>query len=332
MLLLTQTDVESVLTMEDCILQMEGGFSALNSGQVTMPQRAATPIEPHNGLHLSMPAFVAGNPGTLTVKIVTVYPNNPSLNGAPMIQGVLLLHDTVTGKLLAIMDAEGITAMRTGAASGVATKYMARDDAHSVALFGAGAQASAQLEAVCTVRDIQNATIITRSGRNDAEFAASMRERLGIDVQPSRDVRSAVEQADIICTATNSHEPVFDGEWLQPGAHINAIGAYNRTMREVDTTTIRRSRIIVDNHTAALEEAGDIIQAIAESQSSPDPLDYEHVAGELGDVVLGTVAGRTSPNEITLFKSVGLAMQDAVTAELIYQRAVAMNIGQHVSL
>ncbi len=332
MLLLTRTDVESVLDMHECIQRVEEGFAALNRGHVTMPQRAATPIEPHNGLHLSMPAYIAGDPGTLSVKIVTVYPENPSSHSLPMVQGVLLLYAAATGTLLAMIDAEHITAMRTGASSGVATKYMARNNARCVALFGAGAQASAQLEAVCTVREITYATVTTRTGTQDAEFAAAMRQRFNIEVQPTSDAHTALEQADIVCMATNSHVPIYDGAWLQPGTHINAIGAYRRNMREVDTTTIRRSRIIVDNHVAAQAEAGDILLAIAESESSASPITYAHIAGELGDVVLGKVAGRTSPTEITLFKSVGLAMQDAVTADLVYHRALAAGIGQHVEL
>lgn len=326
MLILTRADITALLTMSQTIEAVEEGFARLVQGQVVMPQRAATPVAAHQGLHLSMPAYVAGDPGTLTVKIVTVYGQNPAEYGLPTIQGVLLLHDARTGELLALMDAEHITVMRTGAASGVATKYLARQDAHTVTLFGAGAQAAAQMEAVCAVRTIRQAYVLTRSGQKDADFAAKMSARLGIEVQPSRNVRHAVEAADIICAATNSPAHLFDGSWLRPGTHINAVGAYTRTMRELDATAIRRSRVFVDRHEAAQAEAGDILLAIEEGA-----LQYEHVAGELGELVLGNIPGRTSDEQITVFKSVGLAMQDAVTAAHVYARAREAGLGQNVT-
>ena len=327
MLILTRADIASLLTMADTIDAVEEGFARLTSGQVVMPQRTATPIEPHAGLHLSMPAYVEGEPDMLTVKIVTVYGDNPARYGLPMIQGVLLLHDARTGELLAMMDAEHVTAMRTGAASGVATKYLAKEDAHTLTLFGAGAQAAAQLEAVCAVRDIRRAYVLTRTGQKNADFAVEMSRRLGIEVLPTRDARSAVEQADVICTATNSATPLFEGDWLQPGTHINAVGAYTRTMRELDATAIRRSRVFVDHHVAAQTEAGDILLAIEE-----DALTYNHVAGELGELVLGKTPGRTGDEQITVFKSVGLAMQDAMTAARVYALATEAGAGQSVNL
>ena len=327
MLILTRDEIASLLTMPDALDAVEEGFARLSKGEVTMPQRAATPVGPHGGLHLSMPAYVEGDPGTLSVKIVTVYGGNPARFGLPMIQGVLLLHDARNGKLLSIMDAEYVTMMRTGAASGVATKYLAKPDAQTLTLFGAGAQASAQLEAVCAVRGIGRAFIVTRSGQKDADFSKTMSERLGIDVVPMRDVRAAVEAADVLCTATSSAEPLFDGTWVRPGTHINAVGAYTRSMRELDAVTVQRSRVFVDAHPAAQTEAGDILLAIAEGAFG-----YEHVTGELGDLVLGRAAGRTDDNQITLFKSVGLAMQDAVTAARVYALATETGAGNEVRL
>lgn len=327
MLLLTREEIASLLTIPDAIEAVEDGFVRLSAGEVVMPQRAATPIEQNAGLHLSMPAYVAGDPGVLTVKVVTVYRENPSRHNLPMIQGVLLLHDARTGKLLALMDAEHITALRTGAASGVATKYLARPDAHVLALFGAGAQAAAQLEAVCAVRPIERAYVLTRTGHKDGAFAQEMSARLGVDVQPTRDSRTAVEAADVICTATSSATPVFSGDWLQPGTHINAVGSYTRTMRELDATAVRRSHVIVDRHVAAQTEAGDILLAVAEGA-----LTYDHIGGELGEVILGRVPGRTAHAQITLFKSVGLAMQDAMTAAQVYKKAMSSGVGRRVDL
>lgn len=327
MLVLTQTDVEQVLTIDTAIAAVEEGFRHLAGGEVVMPQRAATLVAPHNGLHLSMPAYVGGTSDTLSIKIVTVYGDNPAHHGLPMIQGVVLLYAAETGELLAMMDAEYLTAMRTGASGGVAAKYLARQDAAVVTLFGAGAQAGAQLAAVCAVRPIERAFVVTRSGTKDAEFCLAMENRLGVEVRPARDVRAAVEAADVICTATSSKTPVFNGNWLQDGTHINAVGAYTTAMRELDTSTVDRARLFVDQHTAAQAEAGDIMIPIERGE-----LTYATVAGELGDVILGRMPGRENDAQITAFKSVGLAMQDATTAARVYAAAVEAGLGVQVTV
>jgi alanine dehydrogenase len=332
MLLLSRHDVEKLLTMPAAIEAVEESFRRSAAGQVVMPQRAATQIAPHNGLHLSMPAFVAGvdgvtpAEGALSVKIVTVFGDNGARYGLPTIQGLLLLHDARTGAAVALMDAEYLTAMRTGAAAGVATRLLARPDAATVTLFGAGAQAGPQLMAMCAVRPIRRIYVVTRTGKRDADFCATMSAQLGVTVTPARDLRAAVEAADIICTATNSSTSLFPGEWLRPGTHINAIGAYTRTMRELDGVAVRRSHVVVDHLPAAQAEAGDIFLAQAEGAITAD-----HVAGSLGQLLMGEIAGRTSPEQITLFKSVGLAMQDAVTAARVYRAAVAQGVGQEVT-
>jgi alanine dehydrogenase len=327
MLILSRHQVEALLTMDDALAAVEDGFRQLALGNVTMPQRNATQIADHNGLHLAMPAHVGGAVDALTIKIVTVYGDNLVKYNLPTIQGVLLVHDARTGQVLALLDAEHLTATRTGAASGVATKYLARPDAATVTLFGAGALGPGQLAAVCAVRPIKQAYVITRSGTKDEDFCRQMAEQLEIEVFSSRNTQHAIENSDIICTATNSPTPLFDGAWLKPGTHINAVGAYTSKMRELDTTTVQRSRVFVDRHEAARAEAGDLCIPIANGE-----LTYDHVAGELGQVITGTVAGRHSEDEITLFKSVGLALQDAVTAKRVYLAALARGLGQEVQL
>ncbi|MBX3011012.1 MAG: ornithine cyclodeaminase family protein [Caldilineaceae bacterium] len=330
MLILARHDVEQLLTMADALTAVEAGFRQLALGNVVMPQRAATVIEPHAGLHLSMPAFVGGDLGALTIKIVTVYGNNPAHHGLPTIQGVLLVHDAQTGQVLALMDAEHLTAMRTGAASGVATQSLARPDAATVTLFGAGALGPGQLAAICAVRPIQRAYVITRTPETMQAFCARMAPTLGIEMIPCLDAASqqaAVEAADILCTATNSQSPLFPGAWIQPGTHINAVGAYTRTMRELDTYTIQRSRVFVDHQAAAGTEAGDLLIPLAEGA-----IPTTHVVGALGEVLTGQVAGRTDATAITLFKSVGLAMQDAVTAAQLYAKAKEQGMGQTIRL
>jgi alanine dehydrogenase len=328
MLILDRHDVERLLTMPVAIAAVEKAFRQLASGQVVMPQRVATAVAPHHGLHLSMPAFVggdAGNPGALSIKIVTVFGDNPDRYQLPTIQGLLLLHDARTGQLLAMMDAEYLTAMRTGAASGVATQALARPDARTVTLFGAGAQAAPQLAAVCAVRPIEQIFVITRTPATAAAFAARMSAKLGLPVIAATDVQQAVTAADILCTATNSVTPLFPGAWLRPGVHINAVGAYTAQMRELDGTALARSRLFVDRRQAAATEAGDLLLAQAEGAVGQD-----HVAGELGELLLGRVAGRRTPAEITLFKSVGLAMQDTVTAAEVYRAALAQDLGRDI--
>jgi alanine dehydrogenase len=327
MLILSRHDVEQLLTMADTLTAVEEGFRQLALGNVVMPQRAATNVAPYNGLHLSMPAFVGGEIGALTIKIVTAYGDNLARYGLPTIQGVLLVHDAKTGQVLAMMDAEHLTATRTGAASGVATKYLARADAETVTLIGAGALGPGQLAAVCAVRPIRRAYVVTRTGDKDTAFCEQMARELGIEVYATRNTNHAITQADIICTATNSPTPLFDGAWLRPGTHINAVGAYTRTMRELDTATIQRSRVFVDHHPAAQAEAGDILIPIAEQAFT-----YDQVAGSLGEVISGQVPGRSNATDITVFKSVGLAMQDAVTVAQLYAKAVALGRGVHVDL
>ncbi len=352
MRILTRHDVEKLLSMPEAIDAVEAGFRRLAAGAVEMPQRLATTIAPHNGIHLSMPAFVAGDthagdrdagapetgdrdgssndgeaadPGTLTIKVVTVYNDNRAHFGLPTIHAVLLLHDARTGKPLALMDAEHLTAMRTGAVSGVATRCMARPDAGVVTIFGAGAQAGPQLLAMAAVRSIRQVHVVALG--DTQPFCSQMTARLGVAVTAAEDVRTAVEAADLICTATNSPTPLFDGAWLRPGTHINAIGAYTKTMRELDATAVRRSRVIVDRRQAAQVEAGDLVIPLQEGVIGP-----AHIVGELAEVVTGAVAGRQEDGDITLFKSVGLALQDAVTAALVYRRAVEEGVGQTVDL
>lgn len=330
MLVLSRHNVEQLLTMDDAIAAVAEGFRQLASGNVTMPQRLATVVEPHNGIHLCMPAFVGGagdDPGTLALKVVTVFSDNPVRYGVPTIQGVVLLHDARTGEPLALMDAEHLTAMRTGAASGVATQLLARKDARVATVLGSGVQATTQLLAVCTVRPIEQAWVYSLDAEGDLKYAERMSATLGIPVQRAPDMRSAVTAADVICTATTSTRPLFDGSWLQPGVHINGIGSYTRTMRELDTATIVRSRLFVDGRAAAQAEAGDILIPIAEGA-----ITYDHVLGEIGAVLVGQVQGRTSPADITVFKTVGMAVQDAVTAPLVYRRALENGLGQRVEL
>ena len=331
-LLLTRKDVESVLTMKEAIAAVEEGFRQLALGHVIMPQRTAIRIPEHHGLHLGMPAYVGGTEGggSLALKVVTVYPDNPSSYGLPTTIGTLLLNDPRTGALVAIMDAGFLTAMRTGAVSGVATRYLAREDARSVGVFGAGVQARTQLIAVCAVRPIEQAIVYDPVQEAREKYATEMSERLAISVEPTGDPRVCVEAGNdggVIVTASASKTPVFEGAWLSPGVHINGIGSHSPDGRELDTETIRRAKVVPDQVSACLAEAGDLIIPIQEGA-----ITEEHIHASLGEVVAGLKPGRESAEEITLFKSVGLAVQDAATAGRVYELAREAGVGVKIEV
>jgi ornithine cyclodeaminase/alanine dehydrogenase len=327
-LLLTRKDVESVLTMKDAIAAVEEGFRQLALGNVIMPQRTAIRIPEHHGLHLGMPAYVGGTEGgdSLALKVVTVYPDNPSQYSLPTTIGTLLLNDPRTGALMAIMDAGFLTAMRTGAASGVATKYLAREGARSVGVFGAGVQARTQLMAVCEVRSIERALVYDPVQEVREKYAVEMSGRLSLPVEPTNEPHACVEN-DVIVAASASKTPVFAGAWLSPGVHINGIGSHSPDARELDTDTIRRAKVVPDYGPACLAEAGDLILPIQEGA-----ITEEHVHASLGEVVAGLKPGRESDEEITLFKSVGLAVQDAATAARVYELAREAGVGVEIEI
>jgi ornithine cyclodeaminase/alanine dehydrogenase len=327
-LLLTRRDVESVLTMKEAIAAVEEGLTRLALGRAIMPQRTAIRMTGHHGLHLGMPAFIEGegdDPGVLALKVVTVYPDNPAQHSLPTTIGTILLNDPRTGALLAVMDAGFLTAMRTGAASGVATRYLARPDARSCGVFGAGAQARTQLLAVAEVRHLDRAVVCDLQVETRTRFAADMSVRLGIPVTEGD--TEACLGCDIVVAATSSTTPIFEGSRLRPGTHVNGIGAHAPAHRELDAEAVRRCTVIADYKPACLAEAGDILMAIREGAITED-----HIRASIGDVVAGLKPGRTSAEEITLFKSVGLAVEDVATAALVYKLAIAAGVGKPIEI
>lgn len=326
-LLLSRTDVQSVLTMDECIVAVERAFAELAHGRAEMPQRTAIRVEEHGGLLLAMPAFIGGDESALGVKAVTVYPGNPGKHDLPTTLGTLLLCDPATGAAIAVMDAGFLTAMRTGAASAVATKHLARADARSCVVFGAGVQARRQLEGVHRVRSLKRVSVLDVDGNARDRFAKEMSEALGVVIVATRDAERAVRDADVVITATSSAEPVFDGSWLRPGAHVNNIGSHSPGARELDTTTILRSKFVADLREANLAEAGDILIPIREGSVTED-----HIHASLGEIIVGLKPGRESPEEITVFKSCGLAIQDMATALAVYRAARKRGIGMEVEL
>ncbi len=326
-LILSRKDVESLLTMRDTLDIVEEGFRQLSIGNVIMPQRPVIHVEREQGIFLIMPAYVSGEMNIFSNKIVAVYPNNPEKYRLPTILASITLYDVKTGELLSIMDGSSITAMRTGAASGVATKYLARKDSKVVGILGTGVQARTQIEAVCEVLNIESVKAYGLDPDQTQHFCQEMGEKLSIEMKPCRNSEATVEGSDVVILATSSKTPVLDGNCLDKGTHINAIGSHTPATRELDDISVQRSKIIVDLKEAALSEAGDLLIPIGRGALPQDP-----VYAELGEIVTGRKRGRTNDQEITLFKSVGLAVQDAAAAFKTYSLAREAGFGKNASI
>ena len=323
LLFLSAEDVTRALTMEAAIAAVRDAYMELSRGTADVPLRTSMPL-PNDGAALFMPVHLSAQ-SMLGLKAVTVVPDNPK-RGMPTIQALMVVFDAESGRVEAVMDGEVLTAIRTGAGSGVATDLLARKDAVVAAIIGAGGQARRQLEGVCSVRPIREALIFDANSEAALEFAADMGESLGIPVRVLHAV-SGISEADVVCTATSSNTPVFADRDLGPGVHINAIGAYRPTTREVPGETVARAHIVVDSREACLAEAGDLVLAIKEGLVTGD-----FPPAEIGEVVAGSAPGRTDDAEITLFKSVGNAVQDLAVAGVVLAEAKRLGLGTEVTL
>jgi ornithine cyclodeaminase/alanine dehydrogenase len=303
LLYLSERDVERILKIGEVVEVVEEAFRALYHGRVILPLRTRVSSRRDGGDILSMPCIIEDF-NLYTNKIVSVYPKNIEKE-LPTIHAVIVAVDSSNGVPLGLIEAGYLTALRTGAVSGVATKYLSRKDVEVLAIIGCGFQARTQAMGVSEVREIEKIYAYDIVAERAEKFASEMSRKLGLEVEVVNTAREAVEKADVICTATTSNTPVLRREWLKPGVHINAIGAYTPDMREIDTETIINAKVVVDLKEAALSEAGDIIIPIREGRYSED-----RVYAELGEIVSGAKPGRTSDEEITVFKSVGLALQD----------------------
>lgn len=315
-LLLTEHDVENLLTMEMALEAVETAFRELGSGSATNHARRRVPIK--NGL-LHYMASAAPNQNVFGLKM---YPATSM--GANFL---IPLYHYETAKLAALIEADYLGKLRTGAASGVATKYLARPDAKVLGLIGSGGQARTQMQAICAVRPIERVLVFSRSAEKRAQFVQENQGTVAAEIVAVESVREAVEPADVVATITNSTTPVFEGVWLKPGTHINAAGSNHLKRREIDGETVRRAgRIAVDMLEQAQQECGDLAAATADGITT-----WEAVV-EMAAVVSGAVPGRTSIEEITLFESHGLSVWDVLTAAKVYQLAVARGVGQNIPL
>lgn len=324
--ILTADDVRSALPMAHAIEAMCEAFLAVSEGRADMPLRTALELPSSSVVTLCMPASVEGVQA-LGAKLVSVCPENEKRN-LPLIHGIVALIDWETGRPAAVLDGMSLTAIRTGAASGLATRMLAREDAGNVAIIGSGVQARTQLEAVCTVRQVGKAAVYSRTRANAERFASDMAGTGDVPdaIEVCDSPAAAVEEADIVCVATSSSVPVLAKDEVPEGAHINAVGSFTPEMLELDPQLVASSRVVVDQREAALAEAGEVIAAADAGLISESDL------VELGDIVAGKAAGRFGADDMTLFKSVGLAVQDMCAAKAALERAVRENLGSAVQL
>ena len=321
MLFLSHHDVEAALPPRVLIDALERAFADHAAGRSRVPARSIVPVT-GDGVLLMMPAADAAAVGT---KLVTFYTGNQA-RGLPTIHGTYVLMDATTGRPLAFLEAGFLTGLRTGAASALAARYLARRDARTLVCFGAGVQAGFQLLCLAAELPIDHVTVIGRDPERARRFATDWGARLGMPVTVAIDADAAVAAADVVTCATTAGTPLFDGRRLPAGVHVDAVGGFQPTVREVDAETVRRARVIVDQP-ATIDNAGDVAIPLAEGLITRD-----HVAGDLAAVVSGAVAGRTRPDEITFFKSEGFAIEDLAAARLAYGRAKELGLGTELDL
>jgi ornithine cyclodeaminase len=320
-LLLSEQDVRTLLSMDDLIAAMETALAQFSSRRVQQPLRTVLQVGEQHAFFGVMPASV-GEPAAMGTKLVTVFGSNAAI-GLPSHLATIVLLDPATGALLAVMDGRYITEARTAAVSAVSAKLLAREDAAVLAILGAGVQARSHLEALSRVRAIREVRVWSPNAESRERFAQEMAPRAGAPVMPQASAQEAVTGADIVALVTASREPVVRSEWIADGTHICAVGACRPDQREMDTPLVARGRVYVDSLTGALAEAGDIILPIKEGA-----FDAANIAGELGQLVARAVDGRTSPQDVTIFKSLGMAVEDVAAAHLVYQRAAERGLGR----
>jgi alanine dehydrogenase len=322
--LLTEEDVKGLLPADELIQAMEGALARFSAGEVQQPVRTVLSVGAQKAYYGVMPAVIA-DPPAMGAKLVTVFNGNLA-KGLPSHLATILLFDPDTGALAAVLDGRYITEARTAAVSAVSTKALARRDATRLALIGSGVQARSHLEALRLVRPLTEARVWSPQASSRQRFVADSAAH-GIPVRACDTAQAAVDGADIVVLVTASPVPVVEDDWIAPGTHVICVGACRPDQREMPPELVARGRLIVDSRAAALVEAGDVVQGIREGR-----FDASHVAGELGEVLLGRVEGRRSRDEVTIFKSLGMAVEDVAAADLVYRRAEDVGAGTATAL
>jgi ornithine cyclodeaminase/alanine dehydrogenase-like protein (mu-crystallin family) len=324
--LLGRADVERVLQPLDLVEALAAAFRDQAAGITVVPPRLSVPVG-DLGVLLVMPAAIApisGGAGALGTKLVTFYPHNRE-RGHPTHLAAYVLLDATTGQTLALIEGTALTGLRTGATSALAARHLARPDSRRLVCFGTSVQAAHQLTCLAAVLPLEHVSVLGRDAGRANAFAARMAQALGVRVEVADDPARAVSDADVVTCATTSTTPLFSGRALRPGTHVDAVGAFRPTTRELDATTLGRARVIVESYSGVLDAAGELVMAFAEGAFGRD-----HVVAELAEIVSGRRPGRTAPDEVTVFKSVGFGLEDLAAGRLAYNRAVAENVGVEI--
>jgi ornithine cyclodeaminase len=324
-LVLDAAVVERLLTIDACIDLMAETLADLARGIFHQPLRMVVRPPNAKGLLGLMPAHRASDPALYGLKAICVFPDNPKISKDAH-QGSVMLFDGDTGELLSLMNASPITAIRTAAVSAVATRLLAREDASQIAIIGAGVEARSHLAALSRVRAITRTRVTSRTRQSADKFVEEMSGRFDFPIEAVDTAEEALDDADIIVTVTNSHDPVVKRDWISPGVHINAIGTHSAASREIDGATMGAARLFVDRRESAINEAGDYVLALKEGFITPDS-----IAGEIGELLIGAKQGRQSSDEITIFKSLGLAVEDLACARYLFAKAQEAGAGRWVN-
>jgi ornithine cyclodeaminase/alanine dehydrogenase-like protein (mu-crystallin family) len=311
--------------MGDLVSAMETAIARFSAGEVLQPVRSVLMVGPTKAYFGLMPAYIP-DPASLGAKLVTVYGSNAAKQLPSHLATIILLNPD-TGALLALMDGRYITEARTAAVSAVSTRKLAKADASTLAIIGSGVQARSHLEAYAQVKTLRDVRIWSPKQASRDQFVTDMRPHVPVPIRATATAEEAVRGADLIVLVTSSPTPVIEDAWVSPGAHVVCVGACRPDQREMPPALLARARLYVDSRAAALVESGDVVQGIKDGLFGPD-----HVRGELGEVVLGKVAGRSSDADITIFKSLGMAVEDVVAADLVYRRAVEKGTGTELTL
>lgn len=325
MLVLSEREVATLLDVKELIQALQRAHIQFSTGKAVMPVRQVVPLPQIKGRITCMPGYL-GESNVLGMKVVTFFQENPK-RGLPTILGTIHLYDTDTGTLIAVMDGTYITAIRTASVSAMATKVLANPETPVMGILGAGVQARAHIRALCKVRRISKIKIYSPSEKGAQKVKEELESEVGVNIEPVASPQAAVQEANLLVTVTTAKEPLLKAEWLKPGTHINAVGSHRPDLREIDGATMKRARVFVDSREAIMAECGDVLLAIKEGAISED-----HINAEIGEVLAGKKPGRTGAEEITLYKSVGIAIQDVATAQLVYRKAIEKRVGAEVEI
>ncbi len=325
MLVLSESQVKKLIDLDELIAALEQAHIQYSTGKAVMPVRLVVPLPQIQGRITSMPGYL-NEDKALGMKVVTYFQDNPKQN-LPAILATIMLFSAETGKMIAAMDGGYITAIRTACASALATKALANPDTSVLGILGDGVQAHAHILALTRVRRLSRIKLYSPSGKSALSIKTELEQPGGVPIEVVNSAQDAVRYSDILVTVTTAKEPIVNFEWLKPGAHINAVGSHRPDLREIDGATLKRAKVVVDSREAIMAECGDILLALKEKSISE-----ADIHGEIGEVLAGKKAGRTNTSEITLYKSVGIAIQDVATARLVYRQALEQNVGTNVEI